>query len=40
MKKTVKEGAKYCFGGSREFYSAMGFETVGVRVFWEKTWTI
>ncbi len=40
MKKTVKEGAKYCYGGSREFYSAMGFETVGVRVFWEKTWTI
>lgn len=38
MKKTVKEGATYCFGGSREFYTAMGFEHVGTRIFWEKTW--
>jgi GNAT superfamily N-acetyltransferase len=38
MKKTVNEGAEYCFGGNREFYYAMGFEVVGVRVFWEKTW--
>ncbi|MFH5835601.1 GNAT family N-acetyltransferase [Proteiniclasticum sp. C24MP] len=38
MKKTVKYGATYCFGGNREFYHAMGFETVAKREFWEKKW--
>jgi GNAT superfamily N-acetyltransferase len=38
MQKTVAEGATFCFGGSREFYTAMGFETVGIRQFWKKTW--
>lgn len=38
MKKTVKEGATTCFGGSREFYTAMGFAQVGVRHFWNRRW--
>lgn len=38
MKKTVSFGATYCFGGSHQFYSAMGFETIGYREAWEKTW--
>ena len=28
MKKTKELGAKYCFGGSREFYTDIGFETI------------
>jgi len=39
MKKTKKLGARYCFGGSREFYSAIGFETVCNWELWEKKWT-
>ena len=38
MKKTMKFGAKYCFGGSREFYYIIGFETVCHREKWIKIW--
>lgn len=38
MKKTASFGATYCFGGAHEFFSAMGFETIGYREVWEKTW--
>lgn len=38
MKKTKALGAKYCFGGSREFYFAIGFETVCSRELWRKEW--
>jgi hypothetical protein len=38
MKKSVSFTTTYCFGGSHEFYSAMGFETIGYREAWEKTW--
>jgi hypothetical protein len=36
MKKTKALGAQYCFGGGREFYTAIGFETVCVRELWHK----
>lgn len=38
MKKTIKDGAIYCFGGSREFYLQYGFEIVGYRNIWERVW--
>jgi GNAT superfamily N-acetyltransferase len=38
MKKTQKYGATYCFGGSREFYFAIGFEEVFRRETWLKEW--
>jgi predicted N-acetyltransferase YhbS len=38
MKKTIKYGATYCFGGSREFYHSIGFETVCNRELWVKIW--
>jgi GNAT superfamily N-acetyltransferase len=38
MKKTKALGAEYCFGGSREFYTAIGFETIRDIEFWEKKW--
>ena len=38
MKKTKALGAKYCFGGVREFYDALGFETILSRVLWKKEW--
>ncbi|GAA4653312.1 hypothetical protein GCM10023142_04500 [Anaerocolumna aminovalerica] len=38
MKKTTYFGATYCFGGSNEFFSSMGFEVLGYREGWEKTW--
>ena len=38
MKKTKILGAKYCFGGGQEFYSAIGFETVCTRELWSKEW--
>lgn len=38
MKKSQKYGAKYCFGGQREFYGIIGFENVGKRIMWKKTW--
>jgi len=38
MKRTEKLGATYCFGGSREFYHDIGFETVCQREKWSKIW--
>lgn len=38
MKKTIKDGATYCFGGNREFYHSIGFETVCHREKWTKEW--
>lgn len=38
MKRTVKFGATYCFGGSREFYHSIGFETVCYSENWKKIW--
>ena len=38
MKKTKKLGATYCFGGVREFYHCIGFETVCHREKWTKMW--
>ena len=38
MKKTKALGANYCFGGSREFYSAIGFEVICNRELWKKEW--
>lgn len=38
MKKTVKFGATHCFGGSREFYHCIGFETVCHHEAWSKVW--
>jgi hypothetical protein len=38
MKKTKQLGAAYCFGGAREFYSAIGFETICQRELWKKEW--
>lgn len=38
MKKTMKFGATYCFGGNREFYHDIGFETVCHREMWTKEW--
>jgi GNAT superfamily N-acetyltransferase len=34
MKKTKELGAKYCFGGGREFYTDIGFEQIGARELW------
>jgi len=38
MKKSQKYGAKYCFGGQREFYRIIGLENIGKRIMWKKTW--
>ncbi|MCL1858382.1 MAG: GNAT family N-acetyltransferase [Oscillospiraceae bacterium] len=38
MKKTKELGAKYCFGGSREFYTDIGFETIMNYETWKKEW--
>ena len=38
MKKTKVMGAKYCFGGSREFYTDIGFETIMNGEVWKKEW--
>lgn len=38
MKKTKTLGAKYCFGGDREFYTDIGFETVMTDEAWKKVW--
>lgn len=38
MKKTKALGAKYCFGGVPEFYTAIGFETICNRELWKKEW--
>lgn len=36
MKKTKALGAKYCFGGTPDFYITMGFETICNRQLWRK----
>ncbi len=38
MKKTKSRGAKYCFGGSREFYTSIGFDILCNRELWKKEW--
>ena len=38
MKKTKALGATYCFGGSREFYTAIGFEICCNRELWKREW--
>jgi ribosomal protein S18 acetylase RimI-like enzyme len=38
MKKTKAIGAKYCFGGVREFYYDIGFKTIADRELWKKEW--
>jgi predicted N-acetyltransferase YhbS len=38
MKKTKGLGAKYCFGGTREFYFSIGFETFTNIEIWKKEW--
>jgi GNAT superfamily N-acetyltransferase len=38
MKKTKALGARYCFGGGREFYTAIGFEHICNREIWERMW--
>jgi len=38
MKKTKKLGAKYCFGGTGEFYKSFGFNAVTNRELWKKEW--
>lgn len=38
MRKTVSFGAKYCYGGSREFYRSIGFEKIGSVETWRKEW--
>jgi len=39
MKKTKALGAKYCYGGDREFYTDIGFETIMTDESWKKEWT-
>lgn len=36
MKATKRLGARYCFGGVPEFYTAIGFETICNRELWKK----
>jgi hypothetical protein len=38
MKKTKKFGAKYCFGGTGEFYKSIGFKEIANRELWRKEW--
>jgi GNAT superfamily N-acetyltransferase len=38
MKRTMKYGATYCYGGQREFYFYIGFEKVCMREIWKKVW--
>lgn len=38
MKKTTCFGAQYCIGGSIEFYSSYGFDTISNREMWTKSW--
>jgi predicted N-acetyltransferase YhbS len=38
MEKTKELGAKYCFGGNREFYSSIGFEILTNIETWKKEW--
>jgi len=38
MKKTKELGAKYCFGGTGEFYKSIGFNAIANRELWKKEW--
>lgn len=38
MKKTKALGAKYCFGGTREFYHNIGFKIIANRELWKREW--
>jgi predicted N-acetyltransferase YhbS len=38
MKKTKELGAKYCFGGTGEFYHSIGFNIIANRELWKKEW--
>ena len=38
MKKTMKYGATYCYGGAGDYYHKIGFETVCHREKWNKVW--
>jgi len=38
IKKTKRLGAKYCFGGTGEFYSSIGFKEISNRELWRKEW--
>lgn len=38
MKRTQNYDIKYCIGGSREFYAAIGFEPKGMYQYWKKEW--
>ena len=38
MKQTNNMGARYCFGGVPEFYTAIGFKLLCNRQFWKKEW--
>jgi len=38
MRKTKKIGAKYCFGGTNEFYINIGFKIIANRELWKKEW--
>ena len=40
MKKTAKEGARYCFGGDMDFYRSMGFKKIMTRELWKKEFHI
>lgn len=40
MKKTKAFGAKYCFGGTVEFYKRVGFKTIANRELWIKEWSV
>jgi len=35
MKKTEKLGAKYCFGGTGDFYKSIGFKEIANRELWK-----
>ena len=38
MKKTKELGAKYCFGGTGDFYKSIGFKAIANRELWKKEW--
>lgn len=38
MKRTIKYGAKYCYGGSNGFYFKIGFEQIAMNEIYLKEW--
>ena len=38
MKKTKELDAKYCFGGTGEYYKSIGFNAIANRELWKKEW--